>query len=54
MEELASTLETVRAGDRHRRCQTSFSSPEMRRLMEDINALLDKQAALESDAHRER
>ena len=39
--EIASTLESVRQGDRYRRCSASSDSPEIQSIADNVNQLLD-------------
>ena len=42
--EIASVLESVRQGDRFRRCSASSDSPEIQSIAENVNLLLDDSA----------
>lgn len=39
--EIASALESVRQGDRFRRCSASSDSPEIQSIAENVNDILD-------------
>ena len=39
--EIASALESVRQGNRYRRCSASSGSPEIQSIAENVNLLLD-------------